>query len=186
VPSKLAATTRLGEASLLQIALRAMDHERLSRSDHERDALVGRHVWLNKSQLRHGNAVVDLVAVAENFTSSRLLQLRPTLTENDVFTWERRRRAWAEHGPVDLVTVAPDWLALQGFVEARNALQHGLGLLTDFQLDPRRREETLARLLAAPVYLTGDVVHIRVETVYRCRDVCESYVLTLDNAAPSP
>jgi hypothetical protein len=186
MPSNLAATTHLGEISLLQIALRAMDHERLSRSDQEPDALVGRHVWLNESQLRHRNAVVDLVAVAENFTSSRLVQLRPNLTENDVFTWERRRRAWAEHGSVDLETVTPDWLALQGFIEARNALQHGLGRLTDFQLDRRRREETLRRLRAAAIYLSGDFVHIHVETVHRCHDVCKSYVLALDEAAASP
>lgn len=184
MPSAPTSSTWLGEAALLQIALRTTDHERLAASDGLIDALAGRHLWLDQSQLRHGNALVDIVAVTENFTSARLLELRPNLTDRQVFTWERRRQAWQDHGPVDLTSVSANWLALMGFVEVRNALQHGLGHLTATQLSRNRRSETLERIKAARVSLSGDLVHVDADAVRHCREICEGYVISLDSAAP--
>jgi hypothetical protein len=141
-------------------------------------------VQLQFGHLRHENALVDLVAVTENFTSRRLLELRSQVSEFQVFTWAKRREAWAKHGPVDLTTITPHWLALQGFIEARNALQHGLGRLTNSQLRPQWRQETLDRIKAARIFLSGDIVQIREDTVINCRTVCEDYVLALDKEAP--
>ena len=180
-----AASTNLGEAAVLQISLRVLDHAWLTGHTAEMEELQGRHIRYEHDQVRHNNTVVDLVAVAENFTTRRLLELRSSLTENDVFNWERRRRAWARHAQVDLTMETPNWNSLQGFVQARNALQHGLGYLTDFQLSPRNRERTLKEIRAAQILLFGDRVYIEDETVSRCAEVCVSFVLALDRVAPS-
>ena len=184
MPSRRVPATALGEAALVQLALRALDHDQLAMSDAGARGLYGRHVWLQHGHLRHGNAVVDLVAVTENFTSRRLLELRLTVTDNQVFSWDKRRTAWAKHGQVDLTKITPDWPKLLGFVEARNALQHGLGRLTDFQLSANRRGDVLAHLAAAGISVIGDLILVDAETVGTCHRVCENFVITLDTTAP--
>ena len=179
------ATTRLGEAAALQISLRLLDHDWLTGHIDEMTELPGRHVWHEHDQVRHNNTVVDLVAVAENFTSRRLLELRPSLTDNDVFSWEKRRKAWAKHAQVDLTKITQRWESLLGFVQARNALQHGLGYLTDFQLSPHLRVDVLSQIEAARITLFGNRVYIDSGTVSRCAEVCVDFVLTLDKAAPA-
>jgi hypothetical protein len=128
--------------------------------------------------------LVDFVAVVENFTSQRLLKLRANLAESDVFSWEKRRTSWARHASVDFTHIVPHWQMMQGFIEARNALQHGLGRLTDFQLKPQRRAQVLADLKFAKVPLIGDLVLVNAETVSTCRKHCADFVVALDNVAP--
>jgi hypothetical protein len=179
--NRIVSHTALAEAALSQIALRALDHELLAKQPGH--SLHGRHVWLQNSQSRHDNALVDIVAIVENFASRRLLDLRPVVTTDQVFTWEKRRKAWAEHGPVDLTRIT-HWRKLLGFIEARNAIQHGLGRLTDYQLDQARRLESLTRLSAAQIRTIGDVVFVDARTVGECQHVCAKFVISLDSTAP--
>jgi hypothetical protein len=182
MPRRLNPVTDLGEAALTQITVRGLDHEQLMRLQDDNRNKIGRHL-LENDRLRHANALVDLVAVVENFTSQRLLKLRPNLTDNDVFSWEKRRTSWSGHANVDLMSIAPHWALLQGFIEARNALQHGLGRLTDFQLSSQRRDRVLENLRFANVPLIGDLVLVDAETVRTCRNSCADFILVLDNTA---
>jgi hypothetical protein len=182
MPSKRVSATALGEASLAQLAMRLLDHNHLTTRDLGRGDQEGRHLWIRQSQLRHGNALVDLVAVTENFVTRRLLEFWPGVTESEVSTWKKREYAWRNHANVDLTIITPDWHNLLGFVEARNALQHGLGRLTEMQLG-RHRDDVLSDLAAANISLIGDLIQIDVHTVRSCYSVCENFVVTLDNAA---
>lgn len=74
-----------------------------------------------------------------------------------------------------------------GFVEARNALQHGLGRLTEMQLDPTsrrgrepRRTQVLRDLAACGLVLNGDRVTVLVRDVERCLVACRELVLAAD------
>ena len=133
-------------------------------------------------ELRHANALVDLVAVAENFSTKRLLAVHPELNDAQVSTWERRRKKWKNPGNIDLTTLTSNWHRLMGFVEARNAFQHGLGRLTDMQLG-LRRDDILSDLESACISLTGDLVRVNGQTVAACYEVCEEFVIALDNQA---
>jgi hypothetical protein len=182
MPRRLNPVTDLGEAALRGITLRSLDHGQLMRFQDNNRYEIGRHL-LPDDRLRHANALVDLVAVVENFTSQRLLKLYPNLTDSDVFSWEKRRASWLRHANVDLTRIAPHWALLQGFIEARNALQHGLGRLTEFQLNPQRRDRVLENLRFAHVPLIGDLIVVDAETVRTCKDTCADFTLTLDNIA---
>ncbi|MGH3834345.1 MAG: hypothetical protein ACRDSF_01380 [Pseudonocardiaceae bacterium] len=171
--------TALAEAALRSLALRADDHRRLAAA-----GLVaprGRHQPADHDA-RNGNSVTDCVAVAESFAVSRLLALRPAVRERDVFTWEGRRNEWRKHGSVDLRSYE-QWLALMGYVEVRNALQHGSGRLTDRQLGDHRRE-ILGWIAAANVHLNGPNVVLTEGDPVACAGVCAGFVRFLDAAAP--
>lgn len=68
-----------------------------------------------------------------------------------------------------------------GYVEVRNAIQHGLGRLTAQQLD--RREQTLSRIAASGVDLNGDRVTVTDDDVDRCYRTCRRFVHHADGAA---
>jgi hypothetical protein len=178
--------TEFGEFSLVQIALRADDYLRLMRGHTQGEVTRGRHVWQGSTWLRQANAIVDFIAVAENFSLVRLLAICPALKESDVFSWQKRIAAWERHAGIKLEQLIPDWEALRGFIEVRNALQHGLGRLTEAQLDSKRHDQTLSWIEKADVPLHGDLVQIDHLTVKRSREVCAAFVGILDSAAPTP
>jgi hypothetical protein len=182
MPSQESAVTSLGEAARAQLAMRLLDHDRLAVLDLETLYPTGRHIWFPELDLRHANALVDLVAVAENFSSQRLLDVHPELDDSQISTWDKRRREWRARSNVDLTSVTPNWNKLMGFVEARNAFQHGLGRLTDMQLG-RRRDSILSDLAAAGISLTGDLVRVDDKTVRECHSICDEFIVVLDNAA---
>ena len=185
LPSMLSSCTAItahAEAALAQITARVADHRQLTRLEARNNPPGGRRLRQAPS-VRHGNALVDLVAVAESFTTARLLSLRPAVSADDVSTWDSRERAWANHGPVNMTTYSA-WSALMGFVEVRNALQHGLGRLTDRQLG-KHRDKVLARIGASAVHLDGDLLVVLAEDVGHCGQVCADFVCWLDGIAPS-
>jgi len=184
MPSRLSSRTNRAEAALLQIAMRVEDHRRLASGDPTQGLPQGRHIWWQSDFLRHGNAIVDLVAVAENFCSSRLLDCRPQVQEQEVFSWDRRKKAWKKYASVDLETVTLFWDNLYGFIEARNSLQHGLGSLTDSQLSEKRRGDVLRCIKTAGLALVGDRISVDFSSVVECRRVCEEFVFGLDVQAP--
>jgi hypothetical protein len=171
--------TALAEAALRSLAVRAGDHRRLTSGS----SVVhgGRHQPAHRDT-RNGNVVTDCVAVAESFSTARLLALRPVLDPGDVSTWKKQRQAWRNHGPVDLC-LWEDWPKLMGYVEVRNALQHGLGRLTDLQLRKYQREIS-AWIKAANVQLNGPNVMLTDEDPIACSGVCADFVHFLDAAAP--
>lgn len=173
-------STELGELSLRRIALRLNDYSRLHSQDLDRP-VVGRHVSGELQELRQQNAVVDIVAIAEGFTGDRLRSFRSAVTDQEVFTWRGRIRAWRKHAGVQVESCL-SWRTLSGFIEVRNALQHGLGRLTERQL--QRREEVLGDIACAGTVLDGDVVRVRDEDVQLCAHHCLEFVSWLDTTAP--
>src|SRR6266566_8914198 len=90
-----------------------------------------------------------LIALAENFAVLRLISVRPSVTPDAVSTWQKRERAWSQSTGVQLSSYKR-WQSLSGFIEARNAIQHGLGNLTDRQLG-ENRTRVLSQLKSAGV-----------------------------------
>ncbi|MFD0973743.1 hypothetical protein [Plantactinospora endophytica] len=174
--------TALGEAALGQLAIRVADYRMLLRlSQGAPDGHSGRHLR-GSAVVRHGNALTDLVAVLESFTVTRLLHLRPAVAYNQIMKWTDRIKMWKKYGGVDLATY-PQLQAVLGFVEVRNALEHGLGRLTERQLG-QHRDEVLRQIVATGVQLDGDRVLVTPEDVGRCGDVGEGFVRFLDLHAP--
>jgi hypothetical protein len=127
---------------------------------------------------REANAIVDLVAVAESFCVARLASVGVGSSAN---TWIKRAKAWKACS-VD-VDGYIGWSALMGFVEARNAVQHGLGRLTDRQLEDKYKKQTLGWLKAAEVRLNGDMIILAEADVTRCAQTSADFIRWLDLAA---
>lgn len=161
--------------ALDRLAARYAEHLRLVRPS---SAASGRHVP-RPEQTRQANAVVDMVAIAEAFSIDRLHASWPSTPPPSTSTWTKREKAWRDVG-ADLAA-STSWLALMGYVEVRNALQHGLGRLTDQQLG--RRDQTLSRIAASGVDLNGDRVTVTDGDVHGCYRTCRTFVLHADDAA---
>lgn len=186
MPSPHRASTAWGEQALHNIASRHADLVRLLDLEAvgKGGESGGRHAPPDSTSIRCANALVDTVAVCENFVTARLLAIRPSLPFDEVSTWKKRQRAWLNEASVDLASL-PGWYEVVGFVEARNALQHGLGRLTELQLD-RWRNETLKALATATVGLVGDRVAVDGRAAERCADACQRLIVALDAKAPKP
>ena len=180
VHRQLPSATEQGEVALRSIALRLNDHARLDAADAAQSS-SGRHGLGDMRELRHQNAIVDIVAIAESFTSNRLRSLVPSLSENEVYTWNGRIKAWRRHASVEIATCSA-WEAVNGFVEVRNAIQHGLGRLTNSQLS--RRDEVLRAIARSGAQLQGDLVRLTSRQVLDCASQCRELISWLDMNAP--
>jgi hypothetical protein len=143
----------------------------------------GRHLTIDIESSIVVNGLVDLVALTESFTSTRLLELVPAVKDRDVFSWRDRQKAWLKHGNVNLVDAGVLWIQLQGFVEVRNAFQHGQGRLTESQLGDQRRVDTLKAVRASGVFLDGDALMVGAADLISCDRICADFVRWLDGAA---
>lgn len=173
-------SSALAEVALSRLAARAAMHAAgLDRAVGE----PGRHLPARELD-GDANALVDLVAVTESFFTDRLAEAAPAAKRST--TWHARAKAWRAEAGYN-VTADPRWQVLMGFVQARNALQHGLGRLTDFQLDPTllksgevRRTQVLRDLAASGLVLDGDRVIVLARDVERCLETSRELVLIAD------
>jgi len=168
------------EAAIAQITSRLADHRYLVEIDASTAPVRGRGVAQSRLT-RHSNAFVDLVSVAESFASARLLRMHPDVSYDELSNWRKREKAWDKHCSVKLSDYA-QWRQLKGFVEVRNAIQHGLGRLTDQQLG-KYRDEILASIRDSAVELNGDLLIVISADVDRCGQVCRGFVRWLDSSA---
>ncbi|MFK4088780.1 hypothetical protein ACI2LF_31990 [Kribbella sp. NPDC020789] len=143
----------------------------------------GRHMVGHESHEQ--NALVDAVAYAESFCTARL-QLMAAVPDNDVSTWPKRQRAWSKHAKLALTDAGADWLQLRGYVEIRNAIQHGLGRLTNRQLSGGDRQLTLDWIRRTDCYLDGDAIRLVSSDVAACFATCTRFVVWLDTEAALP
>lgn len=170
----------LAEVALGRLAARAATHTaRLDRAIGEH----GRHLPARELD-GDANALVDLVAVAESYFTDRLAQAAPAAQQP--MSWHARGKAWRDAAGYD-VAGNPLWPVLMGFVEARNALQHGLGRLTDRQLNPAtpkngevHRTQVLRDLAACGLAVDGDRVIVLARDVQRCLETSRELVLIAD------
>lgn len=180
MPDSAAPPTELAEALLAQLAARADDHRLLARLGPV-SAEAGRHLrWDNQS--RHANALVDLVAVAESFSTGGLFRFLPAESSAPPATWKARALAWKSLAGIDPADF-DNWSALMGFVQVRNALQHGLGRLTELQVNGKNKTQTLAWILTCGVDLNGDLLSITTADVDRCYRVSAAFIRFLDRGA---
>lgn len=140
----------------------------------------GRH-YRTQEGMYYGNAIVDLVAIAESFSVSRLVLIRQ-VEENRLRSWKSRQKAWIDLASTNLEDF-PMWPSLIGFVETRNALQHGLGKLTDFQLG-KHKEEIFNQLASAGVQRNGGELLVSLKNTSSAMEICRLFISWLDVTAP--
>jgi hypothetical protein len=94
--------------------------------------------------------------------------------------WEARRRAFKRHHNLDLKKCA-QYHYLEGAIEARNAIAHGLGRLTTRQ---RLAPETSRHLAAANVAVVNNRVELKLDHLIECTRCCAEFIVALDNMLP--
>lgn len=176
----LIGATAEGEWALARLVDRYTDF----RGTAARARSNGRRSLSPRNDTANLNALVDFVAIAESFSVSRLLAIAPSLSDAAINTWHKREKEWLREGSTD-VAQFQHWLALLGFVDARNAIQHGLGRLTAMQLG-KFKDQVIRQLSAAQVHRDGDQLVIRPADVDRCFNVCRDFIAWLDSEAPAP
>lgn len=139
------------------------------------------------------DALLRVVASAEHFATGLLLavvqsqhsswgwsvQKVESVTRNAAGTWPQRRTAWNEVG-TDLSLFAED-RALQGFVEGRNAIAHGLGRLTWRQTQsPSAHQATLTALGAAGLRVVDNRLRLTALNIEACGKLGKDFIYWLD------
>ena len=138
------------------------------------------------------DAILRLVAIAEDFSFGRLADktehLLPVHHLVDLLwdseldrsgdTWHGRLGLWQRLYGVNVRDTFPSYSALAGFIEARNAITHGLGELTRRQRGARER--TRQRLRQAGVGVQHDAVVVLEEQVEFCAQVVREFIVWLD------
>lgn len=135
-----------------------------------------------------------LVSIAEDFARAQLvivtentLRLRSkveiglwTKAEETVeASWEGLGRAWADWYSVFLPS-APRYHELQGYVEARNAILHGLGELTRKQMRGKSEARTRSRLGHCHIALSGRRLMLKRQDLEEAERVTVEFVVWLD------
>jgi hypothetical protein len=96
-------------------------------------------------------------------------------------SWKKREDVWLAAFGINLVD-SPDHAPMLGYVQARNAFVHGLGILTDFQVALGYR--VIDELTSAGIPVSGRAVVMVKESVSRCTYTARDFVLFVDRSAP--
>jgi hypothetical protein len=142
------------------------------------------------------NAIVRIVSITEAFVFGRLLDateprlpaepLVDVLWESEInsaLTWEGRIKSWLRLHKVNLER-ASSYKSFRSFIDARNAIAHGLGQLTWHQLKARR--DVAAGLRAAGIDVRSGRLVLTGKVVEDCARQAVSFIAELDAAAPTP
>jgi hypothetical protein len=141
---------------------------------------------------RTHDAILRIVAVAEDFSFSQLIDVTEARLPTDRIvqslwdselersgdTWGRRLELWRRFHEVRIGDSFSSYAELNGFIEARNAIAHGLGQLTRKQL--RDRGKTVGRLANADIHLHGNTLVVTATHVERCATVVKDFIIWLD------
>jgi len=146
--------------------------------------------------IRVEDALTRFMSIADEFTFGLLVDLTEArlpsdarvslLWENYVEgktdTWPQRFASWKSlHGIA--FDAFPRYHPLRGFIEARNAVVHGLGALTRKQL--KKPDTAEGRLRAAQITLTGTRLTLTVDHATACAQVVRALIEWLDEQAAS-
>jgi hypothetical protein len=171
----------------------AMDTPGYDRASHSRGRLTGpRGVLL--ADPRHSMVLPHLVAVVEEFSRTQLIE--QSLLEIDVTkalqrslwatgesraegTWDGQVGAWREWHGLDLEHGA-GYRELRAFVEARNAIMHGLGRLTRKQLRKHGGREVIASLNQVGIGVSGGALSFPFSVLPHCAAVGRSFIEWMD------
>lgn len=147
-------------------------------------------------RVRVEDALSRLVSIAEEFSVALLVELTearlPTdarvatlwerYVERETDTWEQRFGSWASLHQI-VFTSFPKYSPLRGFIEARNAIMHGLGTLTRKQL--KNPQKAIGRLNAARVGVVSNRLILTQDHVTECAGVMRELIRWLDHEASS-
>jgi hypothetical protein len=114
-------------------------------------------------------------------TSAMVTTLWEDHVERHTDTWSQRLGVWKNLHGIAVKSSFPRYGELDAFVEARNAIVHGLGSLSPKQLrDPAK---SAAQLRAAGITLIGTRLTLDASHVTRCGGVLRDLVVWLDQSA---
>lgn len=151
------------------------------------------------TELPAHDAIVRMVSYAEHYASTELRATvetrltgegpiydaaRAQITHQLDANWHSRSTRSKSWLALDLRAQA-SFRRLEGFVEARNAIVHGLGELTDQQLSNSRRKKTHQRLREARIPLSGRRLLIEERHVVSCAENVCAFAAWLDASIPS-
>jgi hypothetical protein len=147
-------------------------------------------VWSAASFQSH-DAILRLVAIAEDFSIGHFVDIvEPLLPSDPVVatlwdaeldrsgdTWHQRNALWKRYKNV-IYSAFPQSDPLDGFIEARNSIAHGLGGLTRKQ--QRKWDSTTGKLRHASIRVEGESLVLDATHVEQCAIVVKAYIGWLD------
>ncbi|WP_148306838.1 hypothetical protein [Nocardia nova] len=147
---------------------------------------------MDRERMQHHAALVRLMSITEAFAvdllaesveawaSSAEVEVQTvwrTTVESALMSWPKIKEAyakWLKAGPPVI-----NWDPVLGFVEARNAVAHGLGNLT--RLQRKNRSKTISTLGHGKIKLdAADAVELDEVVLKRAADECRMFIETLD------
>ena len=138
--------------------------------------------------------LAQLVAIAEDFSRQTLLQCSLPHVElshpllRDIWrraetqaegAWEGHTRAWKDWHNVSFKNV-PAYERLQAFIEARNAIMHGLGQLTKRQTQNDGGRRVIGMLGSVGIAVNGVHLSIDQPAVDNCGSTVKGFIEWLD------
>ncbi|MFE9743622.1 hypothetical protein ACFYOT_01830 [Saccharothrix saharensis] len=127
-------------------------------------------------------ALATIVSYAEGACADLLIEAFPQVTVDEVFSWPKKEKAWQVHASVNLHVDVPTYAQLLGFVQARNAIMHNDGQLTQKQLEWNAKEDGALTKAIRDVGIEqyGPLLRISTENVLDCSEVCVRFIREID------
>lgn len=118
-------------------------------------------------------AIANIAGIVEHYAERILLAAGSPA--NKVKTWADKPKEWQKQFGADIESCG-SFAPMRGYYEARNAIMHRRGELTDSQ----RKADVYERLAAAEVPRVGFHVVVTEPMVAACADVCIACVEEMD------
>ena len=173
--------TYLAGTRFLVISIGRIEHTSLGSSDARNLALQSgflRLVSIAEASVDSLGAELTSRSVPRVSEVVRLLMLEKELAASS--TWDSRRRSYKRHHGIDLQKCA-EYGRLEGAIEVRNAIAHGLGRLT-----PRQAlsAETFKHLARIRVPVSNGFVELQSTHITECAQYCTDFLRSLDCSLP--
>ena len=115
-------------------------------------------------------AIAAMAAIVENYAEAVLLDAGQEA--KDLRDWKAKEKAWRAAFGSELRETCQHFVGMIGFYEARTAVMHARGHLTDGQRRLPRRESVDTALKAADIQRHRRELILTPEVADRCADVC--------------
>ncbi|QIK72227.1 hypothetical protein G7070_08025 [Propioniciclava coleopterorum] len=177
MPDPLRELSEFAEEAVGDIHIIARDYL-ATRAESVKTTAVGRFGGRNSGYGDRATqlAVANIAGIVEHYAEQMLLAAG--CNPMKIKTWGDKPRAWKVTFNADIedMGTCPSFTLMRGFYEARNAIMHRRGELTDSQ----RNQRIFARLMAARIERVGYRIVVNGNTVRSCAEVCVQCVQELD------
>lgn len=176
MPNPLGALSAYAEHAVADIRL--IVHQHIAARVNEDHTHIGRfggpHTGYGDRATQF--AVANIVGVVEHYAEQVLLGAGAD--PKKIRTWDDKTKEWTTRFGLttDIATACPAFEPMRGYYEARNAIMHRRGELTDNQ----RKDAVYARLAAAAITLVGFNVVVHMSTIHACAHTCIICIEQLD------